>query len=169
MKSLYIVRHAKSNWSDLNLDDLDRPLKRRGKTDAKNIATLMHAEGIAPDTLLTSPALRAYDTAQIFRKHLKASEDSLKVMDALYLPDFPTLLKLALYLNDEHSSVFIFGHEPSLSTFINYFVPRPLDKVVTASVTRLDFETETWKDLATTTLKSAFHRNRHDWDGYALM
>lgn len=168
MKTLYAVRHAKSSWKDINLNDIDRPLKKRGKTDAQEIAQILRKEGVKPDMFLTSPALRAYDTARIFAEQLMVSSDQISVLDKLYLPDFPTMLKLALYMDDRWDTVFVFGHEPSLSAFINYFIQHPLEKVITSSVTRMEFDTKTWKDLAASTLQSAFHRNRHDWEGFEL-
>ncbi len=168
MKTLYIVRHAKSSWNDISLSDMDRPLKKRGKSDAKTIADILRKEGVKPDMFLTSPALRAYDTAQIFAEQMHIPSSQVQVKDKLYLPDFPTILKLALYLDNAWDTVFLFGHEPSLSAFINYFIQNPLDKVVTSSVTKMAFDTDTWKDLASSTLHSAFHRNRHDWDGFDM-
>lgn len=168
MKTIYIIRHAKSSWKDINISDMDRPLKKRGRSDSKEIATKLLEEGVKPDVIYTSPALRAYDTAKVFTKYMKLSENDIQVMDKLYLPDFGTLLKTVLYLNNDLNCVFIFGHEPSLSTFVNYFIEKPLEKLVTSSVTKMEFDTDTWKDVAATTLKSAFHRNRHDWDGFEL-
>ena len=168
MKTLYVVRHAKSSWKDINLNDIDRPLKKRGKSDAKEIAQILRKEDAEPDMFLTSPAVRAYDTARIFADQLKVPGAQVKVLDKLYLPDFPTMLKLVLYLDDAWDTVFIFGHEPSLSAFINYFIQNPLEKVVTSSVTRMQFDTNTWKDVASSTLTSSFHRNRHDWEGFEL-
>jgi len=73
-----------------------------------------------------------------------------------------------LYLNDELNDVAIVGHEPSLSSVINYFLNKPLEKVGTGSVTTLEFNSKKWINIAAANLKSAHHRNRNDFKGFKL-
>jgi phosphohistidine phosphatase len=168
MKTLYIVRHGKSSWDDISLNDIERPLKKRGVRNSHELSEALKEEGEIPDFLITSPAVRAYETAKIFADHLEVPSEAFKVDEKLYLPDFPTILKIVLYLNNDLNSVMIVGHEPSLSTFINYFINKLIEKLITASVTRLDFDIEDWRDLSPSCFKKGRHRNRHDLKGFKL-
>jgi phosphohistidine phosphatase SixA len=78
------------------------------------------------------------------------------------------LLKSVLYLNDELNDVAIVGHEPSLSSIINYFLNKPLEKVATGSVTTLEFSSKKWIKITAANLKSAHHRNKNDFKGFKL-
>lgn len=169
MKTIYLIRHAKSSWKDIDTNDLDRPLKRRGIQDIKTMAQTLKSENVKLELLMTSPAVRAFDTAKILVDTLKLESSKFQVKEKLYLPDFPTLYKSILYLNEDLQSVAIVGHEPSLSSLINYFLPKPLEKVGTGSTTKLVFETTKWSNIAAGNLVSAHHKNRHDFKGFALV
>ena len=69
MKKLYILRHAKSDWSDPNLDDFDRGLKKRGKNDIKLISNWLKEQGIQPNIIISSPAKRAKKNFKSFEKY----------------------------------------------------------------------------------------------------
>lgn len=169
MKRVYIVRHGKSDWDQLELNDLERPLKKRGITNSQDMSEHMLDLSWIPDIIISSPAVRAYDTAKIFADVLDLKGAAFKVDERLYLPDFPSLLKFILYLSDDVDSVMIVGHEPSLSNLINHFVPNPIDKVVTGSLTSLTFNTKEWREVSPDTLHSAVHKNRHNMGGISLV
>ena len=168
MKKLYLLRHGKSDWNDVDLSDLDRPLKKRGVQNSTDMGILMREKGLIPDLLITSPALRAYDTAKLVADQLGTASLQFKVNEKLYLPDFPTSLKLILYIDNAYNSLMLVGHEPSISTTINYFINKPLEKVVTASLTELTFDCKDWRDLSPSNFHTGWHRNRHDMDGFEL-
>lgn len=168
MKTLYIVRHAKSSWKDPGFNDIERPLNERGKNDIREAAQRLEQEGVKPDLVLTSPAVRAYDTAKVLANKLMEDNSHLLVEDDLYLPDPRTLQARVRNLGDRFDTVMLVGHEPSLSALISHFLTKPLEEVVTSSVTMLQFETQTWKDIDKTTLVKGHHRNRHNWKGETL-
>lgn len=165
MKTLLIVRHGKSSWDDMNVNDMERPLKRRGQKNSREGAHLLKGSNVNIDLLLSSPAVRAFDTACIFAKVLRLDAARFEVRDSLYLPDFSTLLKTVLYADDRHRSLMIVGHEPSLSLLTNHFLQQPVEKVVTASISMLQFSTRHWKDISASNLKKGSHHNRHNWKG----
>lgn len=169
MKTLYLIRHAKSNWKNIDLNDIDRPLKKRGVRDMKTMTKHLMDEGISIDAVYTSPAVRAFETSKILVEELELEDGRFQVDEKLYLPDFTTLLKHILYLDTKLENVAIIGHEPSLSALINYFLENPLDKVITSSVTKLTFSVNHWTDISSANLLEAFHRNRHDFGGYPLV
>jgi phosphohistidine phosphatase len=167
-KTLYLVRHGKSDWDQMDTNDLERPLKKRGVENCEAMAKRMQTLKLQPELVLSSPAIRAYETAKIFAEILAIPSPRFKVNERLYLPDFPTLLKTILYLNNDYNNVLIVGHEPSLSTAINYFINHPLEKVITGSLTVLSFATSDWRDISPSEFKSGKHYNRHDLEGFVL-
>lgn len=168
LKTLYIVRHAKSSWKDHSLSDIDRPLNERGKNDILETAHRLGQEGTKPGLLLASPAVRARETAKVLANKLMEDTSDFITMDDLYLPGPGTLTALVRTLDNRFDTVMIVGHEPSLSTFINQFLTAPLGEVVTSSVTMLRFETATWQNIGKSTFVEGHHRNRHNWQGTAL-
>lgn len=168
MKTLYLVRHGKSDWDDIGANDMDRPMKSRGHKNSLEGAQLLNDMQVRLDLLLSSPAVRAFDTARIFADTLEVDDSKFEVLDSLYLPDFSNFLKTILYLDDKLGTVMIVGHEPSLSTMVHHFVESRLKKLVTGSITRFVFDTDSWKNIAASNVKEARHYSRHNWIGIPL-
>ncbi|MEQ9186645.1 MAG: histidine phosphatase family protein [Cryomorphaceae bacterium] len=168
MKRIYLVRHGKSDWDDLQLNDIERPLTERGVKNVHEVGEHMKQLKWVPELILSSPAVRAYESAKVIADHLEVTGAQFKVDSKLYLPDFPTVLKIILYLNDNINSVMIIGHEPSLSNLINHFLHTPIDRVVTGSLTVLEFKVKKWPDINPDKLNLAIHISRHNMDGKKL-
>ncbi|WP_316931456.1 SixA phosphatase family protein [Psychroserpens sp. Hel_I_66] len=83
MKTLILVRHAKSSW-EYDVSDKKRPLKKRGKSDAKLVSKRFQQKSITPDFVFSSPANRALTTCRIFSKVLNLNENTLKIEEELY-------------------------------------------------------------------------------------
>ena len=114
MKKLYLIRHAKSSWKNLSLDDFERPLNKRGKCDAPFMGELLRAKNILPDLILASSALRAKSTAEIIAKKLKASKKI--VFDAdIYEASSSTLESIISSIDDKYNTLFLVGHNPGLN------------------------------------------------------
>ena len=84
MKTLFFARHAKSSWRDADLSDIDRPLKGRGILNAYQMGSHLRQQGLMPDTMITSPAVRAFHTAVIYARQLDFSLDQLAVNQLIY-------------------------------------------------------------------------------------
>jgi phosphohistidine phosphatase len=168
MKKVYLIRHGKSDWQDLTLDDIDRPLKDRGVANAEEMGHFMSEHGFVPTILMTSPAVRAYETAKILARSMDLTGGQFKTVQPLYLPDFSVLLKTLLYLDDHLGSAAIVGHEPSLSNLVAHFVGRPNEGVATASLTRLEFKVDHWRSISPDTLIKARYHDRHNMKGKDL-
>ncbi len=168
MKTLYIARHGKSDWNDFNHNDIERPLKTRGIENCKEMSKVLTERNAIPEIIFSSPAVRAYESAKIFADEMTLPLDSLKVDAKLYLPDFPTMLKIILYLDNHLKSAMIVGHEPSISTFVNYFIPKPIEKIVTGSVTGLVFDIRDWREIFPAHLKKGWHISRHNPKGFSI-
>lgn len=112
MKTLYLLRHAKSSWDDPSLDDFDRPLSDRGRKAAPLIGRAMAEHNWQPDLALVSPAVRARDTWQLASAELRAPVET-RLEPAIYMAEPEALLTL-LRDTDAPGSVVLVGHNPGL-------------------------------------------------------
>ncbi len=149
MKTLIIIRHAKSSWAQTGLADFDRPLNERGKEDAPKMAKVLAEKNLEIDALISSPAKRAYKTASIFRKQLNMKKTELIEAPALYEASVKTFYRVAENLKDEWKSVAIFSHNPGVTDFINTFDCHPIYNMPTCGVYAIQIEIDSWKDFET--------------------
>lgn len=150
MKNLYVVRHAKSSWDDSSLSDFDRPLNERGKADAPRMGKRLKDKEITPDYLLSSPAKRAYSTAKRIAEALKFPKDNIKTDRKLYHADEEEILDLVRGIPDKYNSVFIFGHNPGLTDFVNTMIHDRkafIDNVPTCGIAAFNIPVDSWKKL----------------------
>jgi phosphohistidine phosphatase len=115
MKTLYLVRHAKSSRDDPSLPDRDRPLDDRGMQDAPNMGKRLRKRGVKPDLLLSSPALRALTTAQLIAEEVGYKRKDIAVDDRLYASSADDLLAVIRALDKKLSRVMLFGHNPEFT------------------------------------------------------
>lgn len=113
MLTLSLFRHAKSSWDNQDLEDFDRPLNDRGKGAAPLMGKFMAEEGIVPDLILCSPAVRARQTLELALPHFR-SEPTVNYEDDLYLTASSTLLKRIRKLEANVHHAMIVGHDPGL-------------------------------------------------------
>ena len=118
MKTLTLVRHAKSSWDDTELADFDRPLNRRGERDAPEMARRLAATGDPPDRIVSSPALRALQTARVLAPALGIDPASLVTESRVYEASYSRLVaaKYARELNQLPREVLPLGAEKKLTT-----------------------------------------------------
>jgi phosphohistidine phosphatase len=150
VKTLYIIRHAKSSWADPNQDDFDRSLNDRGKRDAPRMGKRLKEKDVHPDLMLTSPAKRAFSTAKRIGKVLKYNKDKIKADKRLYHADEETILSVVRELKDKLTTVMVFGHNPGLTDFVNSFQSGELDidNIPTCGIVAFELNIESWKDAA---------------------
>src|SRR5690242_21738198 len=115
MKTLFLIRHAKSSWDDTALPDKDRPLNDRGKRDAPKMGKRLAKRDVKPDLILSSPAKRALTTAKIIAKKLEYKFTDIVVNDRLYAGAAHDLLNVIHRLGDRPKRVILFGHNPELT------------------------------------------------------
>ncbi len=149
MKTLLIIRHAKSSWDASNVDDFDRPLNERGKTDAPRMGKRFKEKDIHPDLMLSSPAKRALSTAKKIAKVLKYPKDNIKSDRRLYHADEETILTVVRELKDNRNVVMVFGHNPGLTEFVNSLMDgsQDIDNIPTCGVVAFQFGIERWTDV----------------------
>lgn len=145
MKKLYLIRHAKSDWSNHHLDDFDRPLSKRGKKNAPFMGKILRKKGIVPDLIISSPAYRARETTKKIAKKIGYYEEVM-YNEFLYEANLKTILEIINYIEDENDDVFIVGHNPSLNMLGFYFVDFN-DNLPTAGVLEIAFDCSSWRKV----------------------
>ena len=145
MKTLLIMRHAKSSWNYPELSDYDRPLNKRGKRDAPRIGEHLHRIGLVPDRILTSSAKRARKTASRVAKSCGYS-GKVKKLEALYdtLPGvyYETLQALP----DKYQIVMAIGHNPTMEQLV-YLLTGQRERMPTAAIAHIELATQSWEAL----------------------
>jgi phosphohistidine phosphatase len=148
VKTLILVRHAKSDWDDSSLADSERPLAKRGRRDAPRMAQRLLARGLPPERILSSPVRRAYDTACLFATGLGIETDAIETIDRLYAADAATWLEIAGRLPAQLASVLIVGHNPEITEVAGRLCPAPIENMPTCAVLRLQYATADWREIA---------------------
>jgi phosphohistidine phosphatase len=137
MKTLYLLRHAKSSWKDHTLDDFDRPLNKRGKHDAPFIAKLLREKGIRPDSILSSPAKRAKKTAKIFSEVL---ETPLFIEEKLYEADINEMLWIIQKAFETQDEIMIVAHNPELTLLNDMLSDIQIFNIPTTGIVAITFK-----------------------------
>lgn len=149
MKTLYLVRHAKSDWNLLNLDDFDRPLNKRGLRNAPVMAKRLKKRKIKPEVLISSPAERALSTARIFADVFGYSEKKIIKKPTIYEAEIKDLLKVINHIDDKYGSAMLFGHNPTFTDMVNYLTDMELDNLPTCGVVQVEFDVDNWHEIST--------------------
>ncbi len=121
MKTLLLIRHAKSSWNDASLPDRDRPLASRGERDAAKMSKRLSQRHVDPDLITCSPAVRAFATARIIARGLDYERERIAVDDQLYAVSMDTLIEVIEELDDALDCVMLVGHDPECSALAHHF------------------------------------------------
>ena len=156
MKTLYLMRHAKSSWSFDTLNDQQRPLNGRGRDDAPLMGRALAGRKVELDLIVTSPAVRALSTAALVAKELDHSPEQLQVIDGIYEATVPDLLTVVQQLPDSAAAVLLVGHNNTLTDFANLLSPSEIPPMPTASIVCLKFDTNQWADVSQTNAEYYF-------------
>ena len=147
MKTIILVRHAKSSWDDFTIPDFDRPLNDRGKRDAPVMAARLKEHGLSPDLLLSSPARRARKTARFFAEALAMDKDAIQYQEDLYLAEPPVFSRALSALDDKYTCVAVFAHNPGISAFANLSGTARIDEMPTCGVFAYTVDTDHWSKV----------------------
>lgn len=148
MKTLLLIRHAKSSWNDPDVDDFDRPLNKRGKENAPEMAQRMVTRSIVPELLIASPAKRTRNTARLMAKEWHYDKDAILLEDELYLCYASTFLKIVSKIDDDIDTVAIFAHNPGITDFANYLTQEiRIDNIPTSGIFAVKANIDSWKEF----------------------
>ncbi len=145
MKTLTLVRHAKSSWKNKSLSDRERTLNERGKRDAPVMGQRIAEEGVRPSLIICSPAMRAWTTAKIIANELGYPVEFLQREEDVYLASLETLLDVVAAQESGFNSLLLVGHNPGLTDFANFLSPGLTRNLPTAAVVSVKFERDDWK------------------------
>ena len=146
MKTLFLIRHAKSSWDDPALPDKDRPLGDRGRRDAPKMGKRLAKRDVKPDLILSSPARRALTTAEIIAKKLNYKRKDIVVDDRLYAAAVHGLLNVIHGLGDKLERVILFGHNPEL-TELAHRLSGEITHMPTCAVAEFTFNAKSWSKI----------------------
>ncbi|MFT4156100.1 MAG: histidine phosphatase family protein [Parafilimonas sp.] len=150
MKSLLIIRHAKSSWDDLSQKDFDRPLNNRGKKDAPEMAKRICKEkGVKLDAIISSPANRAFTTAKFFAEEFDIKKKNIIKWPELYEASVDKFYKAVMALSDDCATAAVFSHNPGITAFANSLTNVHVDDMPTCAIYAVHIQTGSWKDFKT--------------------
>ncbi len=148
MKTLILIRHAKSSWNDFSQKDFDRPLNERGNHDAPIMANRLLKQNIKIDALITSPAKRALSTCKYFAKAFELKKKSIIKEERLYLADCKIFFDVINNMEDEYNSVALFSHNPGITNFANQITETKIDNMPTCGIYAVETDIKHWTDFA---------------------
>ena len=155
MKTLYLMRHAKSSWDDPGLRDVQRPLNKRGHRDAPVMGRQLKSQGILPQLIITSPALRAETTARYVAREIDYPLSKIITDKRVYEADEDDIWQVIREISETVDHLLLVGHNPGLTDLANTLSTEPIDNIVTAAVYSLQFDCAKWKEIEKR--KARFH------------
>jgi phosphohistidine phosphatase len=146
MKTLYLIRHAKSSWNNNDLTDFDRPLNARGKYDATNMGERLLKQKVMHGCIISSSAKRTKKTAKRITKALKFNYRQIDFREELYHSNYMTLMNCITNISDVNDSAFIIAHNPGISNFCDYLTHQALC-FPTCGIAKITFEVDSWYEI----------------------
>ena len=142
MKTIILIRHAKSSWKFPDLKDVERPLKKRGIRDASIMASVLNDMQLRIDKFISSPAERAVTTAKAF-----AGENDIAIDARLYLESKSKLINLLHELDENLQCVALVSHNPDLTDFANYLANDNIENIPTSGIVGIVFDCNSWSEV----------------------
>jgi phosphohistidine phosphatase len=146
MKTLFLVRHAKSSKDDPSLADRERPLNDRGRRDAPRMGERLAKRAVEPDLIVSSPAVRALTTAKLFAEELDYKAKDIVVDERLYASTSDDLLEVIHELDDGRKRVMLFGHNPEMSDLAHRLSDK-IGDMPTCAVAEFEFDAKSWASV----------------------
>ena len=145
MKTLLLLRHAKSSWKDSSLQDFDRPLNGRGKKAAETIGRFIRNKQVVPDLILSSSAIRARETVEIVIKTAKLRSE-VRYDERIYEASPQRLLEVVSQIDEERKIVLLVGHNPGLEELLKLLTDRD-EHMATGTFARIDLKAASWDQV----------------------
>jgi phosphohistidine phosphatase len=145
MKTVLLMRHAKSSWKNYKQKDFDRPLNKRGKRDAPLMGKMLAQKQMLPQLILASPAIRARSTAEIVSEKC-GYQGEITYIDSFYMAEPPIYSAAICSLPDEIERVLIIGHNPGLEALLQ-MLSGQVESLPTAAIAYLAFQIEHWNEF----------------------
>ena len=147
MKTLYLFRHAKSSWETAGLADDQRSLLPKGVIKTKLVADYLIKEGVKIDLMISSQAVRAYETAKILAVLMAYPVKQILKDRKIYDGPYDRLLDLIYGTSNDVASLMIIGHNPLITQLANLFLHPGIDDMPTSAVVCITFQTMKWEEV----------------------
>jgi phosphohistidine phosphatase len=158
MKQLYLIRHAKSDWGEESLKDIDRPLAARGYAAAYQLSDWFIKKYKAPDLFISSDATRALSTAMIFARTMNYATNEISILPQVYESTAKTLLDVIHQIDDHKSSAALFCHNPGITNLANDLGDLFFDNLPTCALVAFEFDVKHWKEVGKDKGKISFYQ-----------
>ncbi len=146
MKTLLLVRHAKSSWGDPALDDHERPLNARGLRDAPEMGRRLRERGVVPGAIRSSTAVRARSTAALMAEQLEFPPDAVLLDERLYGSSPRTIMEVVSALDSGVAVAMVVAHDPGLSE-LAFGLSGTIEHMPTCAVAEFTFDVDDWADV----------------------
>ena len=156
MKTITLMRHAKSSWDNALLSDMSRPIIQKGIDRTHKMIEHLKKQAFSPDFILTSPAVRAMETAQMMADALGIKSDCFREEPNIYSAHDDVFYDVCFDLPESSSHVLIVGHNPDISGFARKFAGTTIDFLPTSGMASIEFEAERWEALPVSKHKVKF-------------
>ena len=148
MKTLYLVRHAKSSWKYPNLDDFERPLNKRGRKSAPIMGKVLKKLKVTPDLVLSSPANRAAMTARIIAASINYPLENIRYSETIYEFSESVLIHVVKQIDDAVNKAMVVGHNPAINGLANYIGDQPIGNIPTCGVFCVELDISSWTKIS---------------------
>lgn len=156
MKTLFLVRHAKSSWELEGLTDEERPIIRKGIKKTRRVIEFLKARNVSVGLIISSHALRAMETARLLANGLNYPENRIRIERKIYDGYYDRILDIIYATPNEVDSLMIVGHNPIITHLANLFLHPGIDAMTTSCVVCLSFDTDKWEEIPGTEGKKEF-------------
>lgn len=164
MKELTLIRHAKSDWGNEHLKDIDRHLNERGYSDAYQLSDWYFNNHEVPEMIISSTATRALNTALIFARALNFDMKNFVLEKIIYESSVATLLSIIKKQSDSKKSLMLFGHNPTITDLFNELCKDVfIDNIPTCGIMKINFGANSWKEICDKNAKLNFHKFPKDY------
>jgi len=148
MKTLYLIKHAKSNWSIPDTRDFERPISKSGAKDVNTISSYLMIQEILPDIMLSSCALRAQETTDLLADKIDFQGKKI-FLEELYNTTAEDIQAIIMAQDDAYNSIFLIAHNPHISELINLVTDEHFSKMPSMGLVALNFEIDEWSEIET--------------------
>lgn len=147
MKTLYLMRHAKSSWEEPGVSDVDRPLMPKGIKKTKLIVDFLLKRETLVDLMISSPAVRTFETAKIVAEGLNYPVNQIKTDRKIYDGYYDRVLDIIYSTPNDLNSLMIFGHNPTITNLANLFLHPGIENMSPSCLVCLSFNTDKWENI----------------------
>ena len=144
MKKLFLVRHAKSDWENPHLKDIERPLNERGYANANSLS---YQRRIKPDLIISSPAVRAFTTALLFARNLNYNANTIILKQELYESTVNDYVSVFSEIDNKYDTVMLFGHNPTISDLVGQLTQSSNILMPTCCIAGINFDVKNWNEI----------------------